>query len=185
MRNIWSIRSLMFSTWPCRRLSINPTCRVDLNGNIQYMFSLYNVMSFSKTTFIPCCINESFIVPNPCGTVKSWTNCPSNCSTKIHPENKLIKITKYLCAQAHLPCVRRFCLYFPNAMNIITHIFQQEACSQIKVHCLTSYRVILETHSRHWTKNSCFFHWSVLFVSYFKFDISLSVIPVETFMSDR
>lgn len=42
-----------------------------LKGHIQYMFSLYNVMTFSKTAFMPCCINEGFIVQNPYGTVKS------------------------------------------------------------------------------------------------------------------
>ncbi len=48
-----------------------PLAELILNGDIQYMFSLYNVMTFSKTTFMPCCINEGFIVPDPFGTVKS------------------------------------------------------------------------------------------------------------------
>lgn len=89
-----------------------PLAELILHGDIQYTFSLYNVMTFSKTTFMPCCRNEAFIVPNPFGTVKSWTNCPSNCSTKIHPENKLIKFTKHCGTKAHLPCVRIFVFIF-------------------------------------------------------------------------
>lgn len=86
-----------------------PLAELLLNGDIQ--LSLYNVMTFSKTTFMLCCINEGFIVPNPFGTVKSWTNCSSN-RTKIHLEKKLIKVTKYHSTKAHLPHFRIFVFIF-------------------------------------------------------------------------
>lgn len=93
---------------------------------------------------------------NPFGTVKSWTNCPRNCSTKIQPENKLIKVTKYHGTKAHQPCVRIFVFIFQ--FHEYHHSqFPRGSCSQIEVHCLTSYRVVLETNSCYWTKNSCFF----------------------------
>lgn len=41
-----------------------PLAVLILKGHPRYMFSLYNVMALSKTIFMPCCIDEGFIVPN-------------------------------------------------------------------------------------------------------------------------
>lgn len=45
-----------------------PPAELVLYIDTHYMFSLYNVMTFSKTMFMPCCRK---FVPNPFGTVKS------------------------------------------------------------------------------------------------------------------
>lgn len=141
MKNIWSIRSLMFSTWSCWRLSIN-------HWQSLFEMAIHSICAAHKMLWL---YFSFFIVPNPFGMVKFWTN---KWSTKIHPENKLIKVTDG--TEAHLPCVGTFVFIFQTPWISSLTFSNRKLFTDKSPLSLTSYRVILETNSCYWTKNSCF-----------------------------
>lgn len=114
------------------------------NGNVSYMFSPYNVMTFSRSAVMRCWINRGFIFPN------SWDlEILKQFLEQLHHQylswdQKLIKVSKCYIMKVHLGfslVCYILCLCFPNATNIIRHISQQ----QIKSPCLNESRIFLAT----------------------------------------